>query len=456
MAAHLPYGAILLLALRRSFPFDPRAIVAAAVVLRLVCVAGEPVFSDDVYRYGWDGKVALDGIDPYLHTPDDPALAHLRDHDWKRINNPEMRTPYPPMAQGLFFAVSAISPAPGAFKLAAAAFDTLVVILILLIAAGASSKTRPEFLRAGILPALAYGLNPLACVESGMSGHVESAALAAALLAVYLVGADRMNRTVSTAAAALALAASVATKLVPVLVLPAIARRRLWILLAVPAIVVLSFLPFVASSGSNSLSSGDAMLRRWEGNGSLFPAARETAQAIIGLASGVDRPEEIIHLSCLDSAAATLQDTFFSLHKDGDWDPSRPGAFTLGDLSLVVAKIFCGVALLSMIIFTAIRKFEPDRASLWIFGAMTLLTPVLHPWYALWVLAFASIRKSWPWLALSATLPLSYLPLDGWWERGDWAPAGWIIPVEYGAPLVVLLVNLLLSKDKKVLLRKNR
>jgi hypothetical protein len=38
---------------------EPRAIVVACVAaaLRLVLVFGHPVFSDDVYRYSWDGRV---------------------------------------------------------------------------------------------------------------------------------------------------------------------------------------------------------------------------------------------------------------------------------------------------------------------------------------------------------------------------------------------------------------
>ena len=64
---------------------------------------GEPMLSDDVYRYVWDGRVQLEGVHPYRYAPVDPALGTLRDaHVFPRINHPEVPTIYPPLAQSLF------------------------------------------------------------------------------------------------------------------------------------------------------------------------------------------------------------------------------------------------------------------------------------------------------------------------------------------------------------------
>ena len=71
-----------------------------------------PLTSDDIYRYVWDGRVQLAGIDPYRFVPLDPALTFLRDAQLfppggpPAINRPGVHTIYPPGAQALFTAVA--------------------------------------------------------------------------------------------------------------------------------------------------------------------------------------------------------------------------------------------------------------------------------------------------------------------------------------------------------------
>ena len=67
-----------------------------------------------------------------------------------------------------------------------------------------------------------------------------------------------------------------------------------------------------------------------------------------------------------------------------------------------------------------------------------IVLPVAHPWYLLWVLPLAAVRGGWPWLWLSATMPLSYLPLERWWSAGVWQAPAWIQLVEY-APFFAAL-----------------
>jgi len=39
-------------------------VLLAAAAFRLVMIGATPVLSDDIYRYQWDGRVQLAGIDP--------------------------------------------------------------------------------------------------------------------------------------------------------------------------------------------------------------------------------------------------------------------------------------------------------------------------------------------------------------------------------------------------------
>ena len=93
------------------------------------------------------------------------------------------------------------------------------------------------------------------------------------------------------------------------------------------------------------------------------------------------------------------------------------------------------------------RRAEPARAQLRLmmvpFAAYLLLTPTVHPWYVLIVLAFlpfqaprpAESLRRWlalgPWVYLSGAVALSYLtyldPLDfrelEWVRQWEWWPA---------------------------------
>src|SRR5262249_3942874 len=49
------------------------------------------------------------GYSPYILVPNDPALAGLHTPETRTLNNPDVPSPYPPGAQLLFRAVTAIS-----------------------------------------------------------------------------------------------------------------------------------------------------------------------------------------------------------------------------------------------------------------------------------------------------------------------------------------------------------
>jgi len=148
----------------------------------------------------------------------------------------------------------------------------------------------------------------------------------------------------------------------------------------------------------------------------------------------------MVHLSFMDVPARALQGTFFSLHKNGVFDPSRPGAFSLEDISLFVAKAISAAILLAVIARTYRSRFDPERAALWIMAAFVLVSPVVHPWYLLWVLPFAALRGIWPWPVFSGTLFLAYLPIDEWQLRGVWEAPAWVPWIEYGTLAVSFFI----------------
>ena len=82
------------------------------------------------FRYVWDGRVQLAGINPYLYAPSAPEVAHLRDALYQSINHATIPTIYPPLAQLFFRAICALSATPAAFKLALLLCDWGLCLLL--------------------------------------------------------------------------------------------------------------------------------------------------------------------------------------------------------------------------------------------------------------------------------------------------------------------------------------
>ena len=75
-------------------------LLAFSVLFRLPLLPTEPRMSTDLYRYLWDGRVQVAGMNPYLYAPGDETLRPLRDPDiYRWINKKEVPTIYPAGAQ---------------------------------------------------------------------------------------------------------------------------------------------------------------------------------------------------------------------------------------------------------------------------------------------------------------------------------------------------------------------
>ena len=451
LGSNIPYAAALFAAWKARTRLNTAwPVIATALALRLILVSSPPVFSDDIYRYVWDAKVMDSGENPYRFAPDDPTLEPLRDDLWTKINHKSLRTIYPPLSEMVFFAIALVAPHPHGFKIASALADTCVVCLVILIAGGAlRGPKKPQKERntqeTAIWAGLVYGLNPLACIETGMSGHLDPFAVALTLFALLLL---KKNRGIASGFVA-GLGAGI--KLAPILLLPIIARRHRLAWVIPPLLIVALYLPFT-SAGLKTVETLDTFGRRWEGNAGMFALVKGGTQTAIGFAMDADDKNSIVHLSFLDSLASGLDGTFFSLHKEGAFDPKRPGSFALGDLSLAVSKILGLIVIIATIITVTVRRVEPVRSAALVFGVLVIISPIMHPWYLLWILPYAAALNIWPWLFLASLSFMAYLPLDGWWAMGIWEAPPWIPWLEYGFFVLALIAYLILPRLKKTLL----
>jgi hypothetical protein len=257
MAVAFAFQALALAAIGRwrGLPHTGLAVFVVALAMRAAVLPVAPTLSDDVYRYIWDGRVLAHGIDPWAYAPSHPALAALRDAAiHSRINHPELRTIYPPLAEAGFALVAAVRPTVGAMKLWIALHD---LALVAVLTAWCARRT------GSALPAIAYAWNPLVVLEYAGSGHHDSTGLLWLALAFAL--ADRRP-----AASAAAFAAAVLVKLAPLVLLPFLWRdwgaraRAVAVALIAPGLAL--FLARARGAGSGL----EAFATTWRNNELAF------------------------------------------------------------------------------------------------------------------------------------------------------------------------------------------
>ena len=213
-----------------------------------------------------------------------------------------------------------------------------------------------------------YAWNPLVIVEVAGSGHLEPLALLPLVAALYWVGRRPML-------AWSALAASVAVKYAGVLLVPLLVRasrptaRAVAAALGVLALTTLAF----ASSGSHLFDSLWLYAEKWRYNDALFAAL----------------------------------------------------AAALG--SLWWAKIVAAAALLVILGATVWRREPLERGALWVLSALVLLSPTIHPWYLLWIVALLPWVPHRALFAWSGSIVFAYWFLYpaatfGPFDKSSWIP----------------------------------
>jgi hypothetical protein len=233
---------------------------------------------DDIHRYVWDGRLQRFGYNPYLVIPSDPAVRGLHTAESRTLNNPDLASPYPPAAQLVFRAVTAVHESTFALKIAFVLCDLAIVFMLL------------DILRRtgqGAHLVLTYAWNPLLAIEVAGSGHID---IVGALLVVISVAA-LMRRW--RAAAAVALGLAVAVKFLPIVLVPLYWKRfRIRDAVLAVAVVALLYVPFL-HHGRIPTGSVGTYVQTFRFNGPVFAALNKvvapdllTALAVlVGLAT---------------------------------------------------------------------------------------------------------------------------------------------------------------------------
>ncbi len=245
------------------------AILLGGIGLQLVAVSAPPQNSNDLYRYIWDGRVQSAGIDPYTYVPTASQLTGLRDEflfhpgaeycvsqayvishpaaelaaGCTAINRPTVPTIYPPVAEAYFLGVHYLpsgsdSSTPIQATTALVAVLTTVLLLFGLRRLGRDIRT-----------AALWSWCPLVILEAGNSAHVDVLAAGITAAAILVLATARTTRR--TILGGILLGLAIATKMTPVLTVPALLRRRwLTVTLAASGAFIAVYVPHVIAVGS--------------------------------------------------------------------------------------------------------------------------------------------------------------------------------------------------------------
>lgn len=396
-----------------SAAWSSSCIIMVGAVSRLLFLMRPSELSDDIYRYVFDGQVLLSGNNPYQASPQEmvfthPSLAGLAE----LINHADLPTIYPPAAQFVF--------AAGAFFGGVFGMKLFLVILDLLSCILMARIISMLCLQRSYL--ILYAWHPLPILEIAGSGHIDGAAIFFILLGLFL-----LLRTKHTAheckfvpfarsgwMAGFALAAAVLTKWLPLVFLPgafrlcsAGNRRKAVYGFLLGGFILISFFWPDVQNGFHTLWIYAA---NWEFSGLLFRKLRAvldsggTARLILAAVFGIITV--ILYLRCVQTIAKRRHEK--AVHS-----------------GLPVFQAMYGV------IFTFL-----------------VLTPTLHPWYALYLAALLPFAGGPAGMVFSWSILLSYRVLILYAMTGQWVESDAIPLLVMAGPAAAGAASLLFTSRR--------
>ena len=265
-----------------------------AFAFRAIFILGIPNLSQDFYRFLWDGRMILEGFNPYLFTPESfiangefPVTQAQELYAGMGNLSASHYTNYPPLNQ-LCFVIA------GLFAGKSILGSAVVLRLIIIAADFGTLHFGQKLLEKLKLPAhniFWYILNPFIIIELTGNLHFEGVMIFFLLWSLYLLHSGKWKL------AAVVFACSVSIKLIPLLFLPLFyewftkretsTKLKITKLMSFYAIVgtttILLFLPFYSSQFvSNYAETVGLWFKNFEFNASLYYIAREIGYAITG------------------------------------------------------------------------------------------------------------------------------------------------------------------------------
>lgn len=371
-----------------------KEIIIVAIIARLSLFFGIPNLSDDFYRFIWDGQLLAEGINPFKHMPEFYMSSNLKVNGltaelFELLNSKFYFTIYPPISQFVFWLSVKLNPTESFLTsvnimrgtILLSEIGSIIIIKRLLTIHNLSTQRL-----------LIYALNPLVILELTGNLHFEAIMVFFLLLSVYLFYNEK------TKLSAIAIGASIATKLIPLMLLPIFFKKhekyiKFYLIIALS--LFLFFLPLLNEEFIHGISGSLSLFfRSFEFNGSLFFLLREIGFFIKGY--------DMVN--------------------------------TIGPvMSLIALLIILGISFLKVN-----NKTQLESIFILIMFIQLLFATTVHPWYIVPMIAFSCMTKfNFP-ILWSYLIFLTY---TGYTPTGFNHPLG-IIILEYTIIISCALVEI--------------
>jgi hypothetical protein len=357
------------------------------VLVRASFIGIEPLGSDDVYRYVWDGRVQTAGINPYRYAPDDSALRSLNTEELPSlVNHPEMKTIYFPVCQWLFYLGYHLSGGHvWGFQLLILIAEVLTILGLVMLMRELSYS--PWFV-------LIYAASPLAVLQFSLDAHVDAFGFP------LLVFAFLFYHRKKTALSLLFFGFSLLIKPVALVILPILflhehgLLKKAKVVLLPLAVLLIPFIPYALDA--NPFEALATFSEHWYFNGALF---------------------SVLYPSFSDNQTT---------------------------------RLWC-FAIMAIVLVTLYLSKRPlhDKAVLAVL-LLLLCSPVAHPWYMGWLIVLLPLAPISSGLALAATASLPSITFVTYQLTGVWKDYPLVLVLEYAPVIAFLLVDLLKKGNTRI------
>ncbi|WP_346880971.1 mannosyltransferase [uncultured Algibacter sp.] len=410
-----------------------------AFIFRGVFILAIPNLSQDFYRFIWDGRMILEGINPYLHTVKSfidsgtfPVAQSQELYTGMGQLNASHFTNYPPINQ-LCFSIAALFAGKSIL-------GSAIIMRLLIIVADFGTlyfgKKLLTKLNIPIYNIFWYILNPFIIIELTGNLHFEGVMIFFLIWSLYLLYIGKWQW------AAIVLALSISVKLIPLIFLPLFFQwfiskktnssissniigttqgiqggkknsstlsrltKLVWFYAIVGITTILLFLPFYSSEFINNYSKTVALwFQNFEFNASIYYIARSIGYTFRGY-------NEIA----------------------------------------IIGKVTPIIVIVFILITTFLRKnksfIELITAMLFVLSFYYFTTTTVHPWYVATLLILSVFTKYKFPLVWSAVIILSYLAYVNV-DKADKSENLWVIALEYIIVYGIFIWEVFIKKYQK-------
>ncbi|PTB93698.1 hypothetical protein C9994_12795 [Marivirga lumbricoides] len=252
--------------------FTINYITGFAIVFRLSLLLLVPNLSEDVFRFIWDGKMWLNGLDSYAMLPFEAVnlgYSDLSQPLFNKLNSPEYYTIYPPVNQLIFYIAAFANTTLGSI---------IIIRLFILLAEVGTLILLPKVLKQYDLNpkyVIWYALNPLVVLELSGNLHFEAFVIFFAVLAIFYFNQHKLKKS------AIATGLAISFKLIPLILLWGYLKKiklNYWVQYCLIAILIALFtlLPLFFSEVFNGIFTSSALyFKSFEFNASIYYLVRE-------------------------------------------------------------------------------------------------------------------------------------------------------------------------------------